>query len=536
MSRPQETRELWIALRLPALPLEVFARGVADPAQPFAVVTEGSRPQVVIASRAARRAGLAPGQAVATALALAPGVALVPRDQVAELRALGDLATFLTRFTPQVSLEPPCSVLAAIAGSLKLFGGLARLTALIVQGFAERGHRPRMGIAPTPLAAHALARAGITRPVLAASELPALLAPLPLAMLDIDPAAAALLAAAGVQGFGELAALPRDALARRCGPGLPLLCDRALGLAADTRKPYQPPPRFEGRLALPVPVHEVEALGFAAHRLVNDLAAWLLARGLGAERLDLLLHHEPFQRKRLGTPATGLAFAPGSPSRSAAHLFGVLRERLARIVLPAPVEALTLVAARASPLAGRNLDWLPGHERDGVDIPLADRLRARLGDEGIGQVLPHPDHRPERACRMGTAATAGSSVPRDTERAKPGPPRDEAPRRASPPLRHGTQVMPPADAHAAAARRSAPPAPRPVWLLPEPQPIAAQALGRWKVHDKDPERIESGWWDGGDVRRDYFVARSPCGGLAWIYRDHSRGTDDGDWFLHGWFA
>jgi len=51
-----------------------------------------------------------------------------------------------------------------------------------------------------------------------------------------------------------------------------------------------------------------------------------------------------------------------------------------------------------------------------------------------------------------------------------------------------------------------------------------------------PERIESGWWDGGDCRRDYFVAENPDGEIVWIYRDHRRGTDDGEWWLHGWFA
>jgi protein ImuB len=51
-----------------------------------------------------------------------------------------------------------------------------------------------------------------------------------------------------------------------------------------------------------------------------------------------------------------------------------------------------------------------------------------------------------------------------------------------------------------------------------------------------PERIESGWWDGADTRRDYYVAESPAGELAWIFRDHRRGTDDGEWFLHGLFA
>ena len=83
-------------------------------------------------------------------------------------------------------------------------------------------------------------------------------------------------------------------------------------------------------------------------------------------------------------------------------------------------------------------------------------------------------------------------------------------------------------------------APRPLWLLAEPQPLAHLFENRpwipaWKLRD-GPERIESGWWDGTDVRRDYFVAESPQGEIMWIYRDHRYGVDDGEWFLHGVFA
>jgi protein ImuB len=94
-------------------------------------------------------------------------------------------------------------------------------------------------------------------------------------------------------------------------------------------------------------------------------------------------------------------------------------------------------------------------------------------------------------------------------------------------------------AEAPRAAPAAPPdgdAPRPVWLLAQPQPLAALLETQPWVLREGPERIESGWWDGRDVRRDYFVAESPAGEVAWIYRDHRRGTDDGEWFLHGLFA
>jgi protein ImuB len=56
-----------------------------------------------------------------------------------------------------------------------------------------------------------------------------------------------------------------------------------------------------------------------------------------------------------------------------------------------------------------------------------------------------------------------------------------------------------------------------------------------------PQRIESGWWGGGDlVLRDYFVARSAQAGLLWIYRERLPGAQAAqsrsDWYLHGIFA
>jgi protein ImuB len=67
--------------------------------------------------------------------------------------------------------------------------------------------------------------------------------------------------------------------------------------------------------------------------------------------------------------------------------------------------------------------------------------------------------------------------------------------------------------------------PRPLWLL-EPKKLKEGGF----TPLVGPERIESGWWDGDDAKRDYFVARLPDSSLAWIYRE------EGEWYLHGLFA
>lgn len=511
---------LWTCLLFPSLPLDVFMRAQPPDAatRPFAVSSGGHYPRVVAASAAARAAGIRDGQLISAALALAPDLVLRDRDTAAERHALAQLATWTLTFTPMACLAPPDGIVAEIGGSLRLFDGLPRLVARLVGGTHALGYAARLGIAPTPGAALLLARAGRTQPVLDRAQLPAVLAPIPLALLDLPDAARATLREAGVTTFGDAAALPRDGLARRFGAALVDSLDHALGRTPDPRAAFVPPPHFTSKLDLPAPVHDAEALGFGVQRLVQEFAGWLTARGLGVVRLTLTLAHERHLRRR-GMPATVVPFALGAPARMPAHLLGVLRERLARVALPATVESITLASDETAPLAGRNLGLLPGDDADAVEVPLTDRLRARLGEDALLRLAPHAEHRPELALRnlplaAGASARRGTAPPPARARAR----QSAAQRWANDPLRMTID------------------APRPLWLLAEPQPLAhLLAAQPWALRD-GPERIESGWWDGNDVRRDYFVATTPAGETMWIYRDHRYGIDDGEWFLHGIFA
>jgi protein ImuB len=47
-----------------------------------------------------------------------------------------------------------------------------------------------------------------------------------------------------------------------------------------------------------------------------------------------------------------------------------------------------------------------------------------------------------------------------------------------------------------------------------------------------PERIETSWWRGHMVRRDYYRVETRDGQWFWLYRR----LQDGKWFLHGRFA
>jgi protein ImuB len=519
-----ETRELWVAAHVPQLPLAAWqAQRSAEAANGKAllvVIDPDDRNQRVLAAEARAQAqGVCVGMTLGAALAAAPDIEPRPRDFLAERLFMERLAGIAATFTPQVSLEPPDGVLLEIKPSIRLFGGLRELCRrlraacladpLLVKG----GLQPCFTLAPTALAALAAARAGARCFITDPAALPARLKPLPLTVLRWPEEQNQRLAAMGVRTLGELLRLPRAGFARRFGPAQLADVDRLLGRCADPRRRLARRERYSGRVDLDHEIEDHERILQALRPLLDELERFLRERQRGITALSCRFHHY-----RAAPTECRLRLA--APEASAGRLQSLLRERLAHLALPEPVRRCEL---RGGALSERPLNSQPlwsagehGHTPAGEMPGLVEHLRARLGTAavyGLGRVS---DHRPEKSKgeeekRKGTDLFI-----------------DETTR--------GVVVASPIN-------RSVPFLFfwRPLWLLPAPEPLAQQR-GRPRRHGplellRGPERIESGWWDGADIARDYYLARDTRGSLLWIYRDLAGepGRPSG-WFLHGVFG
>lgn len=473
---------LWLCLHLPRFCAEVIARG-GSVREPFAVTAgEGARQVIAAPGPRAEAAGLRPGMTLGAARALAPGLSVYRRDEAAESAALSRLAGWAGRFTSVVSPAPPREVLLEVAGSARLFGGLENLMRQAGEGVREIGYTAFLALAPTPLGAALLARARPGMRVTGAADLRRELAAVPLEALDLSPETLRGLEGLGARSFGDCLALPRAGLARRFGEALPRCLDRVLGALPDPRDRFALPSRFEGRLDLHVEAAAAEPLLFAARRLLLELSGYLEARGGGAGGLRLTLFHREGRSTRI---EVGLLV----PGREPGRLLGLLRERLAGTRVPEPVRAVGLSVEEILPLAPANRELWKEPAREGAEswLVLLERLRARLGEGAVRGLSQVAEHRPERAFLLAEPLR-----------------RDER----DPPLRFG---------------------PRPLWLLPRPVPLKREEVALLA----GPERIESGWWDGDDVRRDYFVAEDPGGSRLWVFREREGRRR---WYLHGIFG
>ena len=491
---------LWIGIHLPQLPLETVLRG--SPSPEAWAVAESDR--ILLADRKAQARGVRAGMLTTAALALAPQLRIHPRDAAAETESLLGIAAWAAQFTPSVALEFPDALLLEVSGSLRLFGGLEKISAALREGLAELGFAATLGVAPTARAASWLARTvppqpvgkraptPVTQSITTPEALKTAIAPLPVSLLRGKADLPEALANLGLATLGELLALPRDGLARRFGQALLDQLDQAQGDLPDPRIFFTLPPRFHAAIELPAEVTQAEALLFAGKRLLAQLAGFLTARSGGVQRFAFRLAHREGR-------STAIDVGLVAPSRDADHFALLLRERLGKLTLREPARALALDAADIQPLAGANRSLLPDDKTAAAasEWPhLIERLRARLGTQAVHAITVAPEHRPENA-----------SCPVESEGKQPG----------------GKQLQFSFGE-------------RPFWLLDAPRPLPEK--NAVPQHEDGPltllagpERIESGWWDGGEVKRDYFIARTPRDALVWVYRERQAG-----WYLHGIFS
>ena len=378
----------------------------ADPAwrdRPLALVLETrARLQLTAVNRAAERAGLRPGMALANARALLPRLATAPAEPAQDARALAALAEWCGRYSPWTGVDASLDTAGAgggmggggglwldVTGCAHLFGGEAALLKQLCGRLTALGFTCRAAIADTPGAAWAMARfASEPRVVVAPGEIRAALAPLPVAGLRLSAATAAALHGLGLKRIGDLLEIPRAPLAARFGDAVARRLDAALGAVAEPISPRLSSAPHVARLAFAEPVCHADDIASALDRLLGDLSAGLAHAGRGARRLTLALQRcdNTTQHVRVGT---------GRPGRDAGHLKALFAEHLDRIDPGFGIEAMTLAADVTEPLGAAQAALAPGWQSAAVRSRAPTRSRRdspkRSREPPAGKRKENPD-------------------------------------------------------------------------------------------------------------------------------------------------
>jgi len=511
--------------------------------------------------------GVRPGMPLAEAQALVRNLGVAVYDAQADRAALAKLAEACERFSPRVAVEEgeePESLLLDISNLEHLYRSEAKLLTQVENFFTRRGYRVQLAVGETVGAAWATAhfsdkRAGASptprddcglrigdcglKTFNRKSEIRN--PQLPVEALRVADDTAALLHQLGIESVDQLLALPRAELASRFGEELLLRLDQLSGSARELIEPHRGLPPLVASYALEEPTGDRAVLMHVLKQLVDELARQLATRDEGAVLLMCLLHlaggkYLPAPSPRRGGLGRGeqrtepfssssqvLRIGLLQPSANPRQLLELIELHLENVRLADEVDKVELRATVVGRLGERQRELFADRwTRDPQQLALlVNRLSSRLGSDRVLAAELRKSPAPERCVKWRLAVEK-----KDRATRRQGD-REKGRKSNSPCLPFSLSLCLP---------------PRPLTLYRTPQAMEVVCVAPdgppqfvWFARHREkivsclgPERIETLWWRGSSVRRDYYRVATNSGSHLWMFRQ----LHDGKWFVHGEFA
>lgn len=503
--------QLWLALRLPDLPLH--ALGLDADASQVLVVAE--KQQVVWVNAHGHDTGIKLGTDINTAELLS-GSKAHPRNRQLEQQVLAMLAERLYQFTPYIQIHTSkataeAGFLLEVSRCLKLFGGIKTLTERISNELANCSCRVTCGLAHTPQAAWLLS---FQHYEITGTEHAQLfherLKMLPVECFHDYPKALEALKKTGFSTLGDVIkqvdAQSISTIKKRFGQDFAQVLSDIFAIEQTSQqaslftKPaevYQPKELFFETLQFDYPVSQSDQLQWPMEIMLQKLADYLRKRQLQCHNIEWLLYDIHHNSEKLSV------YCDNAQSQ-----WQLLHEltciQLEQKQLAFEVDAIELICrdttvrqSRSQTLAlDRHGSNSHKSECRSQNFALtAAKLKARLGESALYKISYCDSHIPEHSntC-IATHVKSQQQLP---------------------------------TCHSFALR--------PNWLFDTPLPVEVRRQGLfWRGRVQlltGPERIEGNWWHE-STARDYYLAQRQDYLRLWVYLDLRSNA----WFVQGVFA
>ncbi|VAW82903.1 hypothetical protein MNBD_GAMMA12-1907 [hydrothermal vent metagenome] len=508
---------LWLCIYLPQLSIDIKQDIKQDLTcdEQHRVTYQEQKGQCMVyrMTEAVADCGVSVGMSLDAARILCPEITALLRDEKAEGQHIQKLADWAYRYSSYLSIINNDTLILEIGSSTRLFKGLKTLCELIAAQLSlEWKLDYRLAVTPTPLASMTLAQQIYDREdipiVLQKNSLRSVLGKLPISSLlghaDFKQASSTRkaksgaftlkdinsLKSMGINNLNDLWRLPQEGLLTRFGIEAIHYLERLLGKQINAIKLYEPAMHFSTEWELPLAANSNTIILQTLSQLLDQLVAYLTVNDVGTDEIKIGLIHDIEKQSEVYVNIRLRQY-----SRDKKHIFSLIEERFNRVTLKAPVVKvnLTTVNIEAYNAASQDLfeydaqDSATGQDDNSWKI-LLEQFNARLGENKIASICTMADHRPERAW----------SYQQEGKRIN---------------YNKGNCLL------------------RPMWLLAEAIRVVSYQAQFELLHG--PERIENGWWDEDDIRRDYYIARDKAGVRLWVYCDLKHKDR---WYVHGLFA
>lgn len=483
-------------------------KAISEPSlkgKPVVFVEPDHGRMVVTATNAvAEKYGVIEGMVLADAKILVADLQVFDGKRGRNLKLLKGLAEWCLRYTPLVAIDPPDGLLLDVTGCTHLKGSEREYLKDLTDRLRTLGYDVRPGLADTIGCAWGVARCASSGLIVPEGGHRNALMPLPPSALRLPTDLLVKLQNLGLYQVSSFIHMPRSVLRRRFGKDMVLRMLQALGQEEEFLLPLKEPMPYTERLSCLEPIKTRPAIEIAVKALLDNICKRLYGEGLGLRAASITYY-------RIDGKTGTINIGTNHASHRSEHLFKLFSLTLDTVAPGLGIELFVLEAPHTEPVSDKQSElWAakPGADSEQV-AELLDRVAGKIGTEHIQRYLPSEHYWPER-----------SAQPTCNIKKKP-----ESDWRTD--------------------------KPRPVQLLDKPEVIEATALTpdyppilfiykgkRHEIKKADgPERIEREWWLEPGEHRDYYIAEDQDGRRYWIFRSgHYNGSQQGHWYLHGFFA
>ena len=479
---------MWLALYIPALPLQAFSHTLIESAPVAIFERDGRRPRIVARNQKAARLGIHLQSSLAEATALTDALITLPREPLRETALLTRLAEATSRLTPNVHINPSFGLLLDVTASLTLFGG-AQALQQHAQAISQTQHtRTHVVLAPTASGARWLARAH--RQLIVTERIGPWLDDLSLDTTDFSTDLIDELHALNLHSLAALRRLPASELSRRYGTAMTHALARAYGEVTEPLPFWQPEVRFNESVEFLDLAREQDHWMPGVEALLLQLQDFLLQRAATSALIAFRFHEGSLK-------LTEFSLQAAHGMHLASDWLRLFNARIERLPIPHEISSLSLACEQTEPMQFADVDLFDQSKlRDREWSALTTLLKLRLGDGAL-----HPP-----SCNVNALPESRKALPESaTSNLTPHP--------------------------------STNPNIRPTWLVNPPKRLTEREVNAFtrSLYLQQPERIAEHWShpDGArSTQRDYYIARTPDHRALWVYRERPRN----DWFLQGIFA
>ncbi|WED23274.1 DNA polymerase Y family protein [Vibrio sp. JC009] len=462
---------LWLYLHFPRLQLDTLFSDIRE--VPLCIMDKHTIIQV---NDIAEKAGIKTGMGLGSAASLCNNLQVHPYKAGVEESKLKEIAHWLYLVTSDISLFPPDGLLLKVSNMLTLYDGLESYWRSLKKQLDELNLNYHYSTAFSPLAARLLAKAGEHCISDSRNWLEQKLLTYPVQATELPGKQIEKLNRVGIRHLKDLLTIDISEVAKRFDIELVNYTGRLTGRFKHPVDFYYPPETFKRYLELLYEIENIQWLEKPLYKLFVQLESFLKLREQVAYELTLRLHLRDKADQEI-------IFHSANGDYQADKWNKLSQLALESVKLEAPVIGMTLLASQVDQLQPDGKDFFDGQTGNRSALELISLLQAKLGKEAVKGIALTDDPRPEKATQL---------------------------------------CEPMYESQNSQDRRPL----RPSLLLPKPEPLQEKVTIM-----QGPERLSTGWWDGGGIIRDYFIAVSPGGRWVWVFRDK-----EGGWFLHGFFS